>query len=1859
MEVGEVEAFWRTKFSIPLKDVVNETKDIIPPMICPKQNDNKRREIIYRCKTCAKSNSSCICSLCFSEGNHVGHDYYAYATSGTFTCDCGNTEAWKSSGFCKRHGVPFNGDLEEKIPEKYKRIGDIIVDFLNQIVSAKDPLDDTQVELCTLQYLIKSNLFFLLVAEKCNTPTKNERSPLAKEFGRDLCYFELLFEVCFTVELKTDYLRDFLVKYISRMDLFKFPTFTILHLTLNLLKNDFPIKNLLQDFVFSFISTHPNDLVNDFFKTNLFVKLLEHSQDIYTSIYKNTKVIEIPPKVGWNEKQVDNFVDFVVWFIEEHPVTHNIEFSKEVFEKIIAVLKITSNVLPIMIKTGDHVEYDNMFFEMTSFYMENALDFAFVIRDLATTENLKRNFEYIHDEVMKVVRKYLVDVPVIEVNNVKVHKRLCGENQPVSPISNVLSFYTYVLLRLHQDSCVPKIEKTDAELLVEHVILSRVFVSQFIQRDWVRNGSDAEQQFSTYVSLFYEKTFLLDLTLVQFLLPIVGVKFFISTCVTMFKLINFSDKTLYTYADVNFSPINFYEMMRFVVEICRCQKITNTKVTDGDWFQIIIAQFTAAGITNPATIASQTPFENLPLEKHFDAVCVKKGVIRKEYLDQIDPVFPLFGQIHREALMKATLYEKNSIKPNRYKYVFVSSQNIEGVKLLLQSEEIVDFFCGAFKQYKASDEVVVDISQMFLLFLFDSFTTNNNVASNVHLADKLNDLGCEFAGLSVCGISEFFDYVKGPFYEGYMSALAVKSKNSEEVSEEKIQETKMKNTAKNIRKHLLEKMKNKQRTFSEQMKYTKAHPKEQQLVQPITECKEEKIEEKNEDECVICQCHKNSITGRFIDIFPNGAVELERLKEGGLTSCQINVNTCKHRVHKECYLEILKDRDSCPVCLKKFGYFLPDLLVIENAKGEEEINELLFSLSQLEFEEWTLYEGIIWMIHSTVSSLELCTRSGNYVIDEDDKYIVNTLMALGKKLGKCKDGEDLLTVAQEHMPEKDPFFLYILLRCNSIPTSKAIECAKKCGKEILNKELAEIDTTTVELDMKTFLYENGKKAMQVFFDVTNLLEDIMKSGVFNENTGVDENEEPNVVCCTKFGVGSKPFTLEEIPDNYEDVVLKYSKEVCEECQRNIGDVLEKRVCLICGKILCPGCSVDHFQKCSMGYGIYFDISKGMVCLMQDVSVRGIVVYENKYGDKFKPDIVQIGQFSFVSKNYEIFMNALRRGSIFQDETFVDLTPRVYQDDEGGSLRIYDNMKKYEAISTSRRSKLEHEFDTEFENLCHTVTQQQVVSDTTSFNKKAAELLMKFPEIKRYALEKVLTFSMENLSDATTDKWVDAVLRAYPLDKQLTLKIIAFYEERGQFEEIGELLDACLPHCDDENIITKAITWWEKLGKYNKIRRMLENKVKGKYTFKNISNIWKLMFEGATFESRIGAWYFGIEALKFVSLKKTTGTATAPLYYEYANLNYKMMNYEEAKLICKIGLKYAPKYIHLLVLLIRSTCRIYDEKTNKSKDLKEALQKEVSGYITEYVGGLSNDVQWKAYLEAAMISFDYEWCEMANNYLQRCLECSTPNTTWKTNVLVARHAFTKNVALSAQFLKNTENQINDKQRGIPLMERAHIAEISGKFKEACEVAENIIEVIDDWKYSIEAIMIYVRCGRVDDAYSLCCKIVKEYPSTGRVWGLYVMLSGEKGDAVQKKAFELALKNAPKSGEVWCEGARMEIKKGNFYLALVFLHYAMVFTPQYGDIYVELIRLVIYTKDYSMVKTIVTKCVNGQPNYGFLWTFYRGDDINAIVILKNVLKNLRCSTRRGIEISPVHVYEKCSQYPHEVRARMILGSELFKA
>ena len=144
----------------------------------------------------------------------------------------------------------------------------------------------------------------------------------------------------------------------------------------------------------------------------------------------------------------------------------------------------------------------------------------------------------------------------------------------------------------------------------------------------------------------------------------------------------------------------------------------------------------------------------------------------------------------------------------------------------------------------------------------------------------------------------------------------------------------------------------------------------------------------------------------------------------------------------------------------------------------------------------------------------------------------------------------------------------------------------------------------------------------------------------------------------------------------------------------------------------------------------------------------------------------------------------------------------------------------------------------------------------------------------------------------------------------------------------------------------------------------------------------------------------------------------------------------------------------------------------------------------------------------------------------------------------------------------------------------------------------------------------------------------------------------------RAFRKALCHVTKSGEVWCEGARIFLdpccRAFNLLNASKCLNYSVFFTPQYGDTFIEAIKLLILSSDRFLefhacpnpcllsyllrsmpqIVLFVKRASFFEPNYGCLW--FRAQPFMQSP-LKEVLYTCLLAISREIALNAALYYE----------------------
>ena len=238
--------------------------------------------------------------------------------------------------------------------------------------------------------------------------------------------------------------------------------------------------------------------------------------------------------------------------------------------------------------------------------------------------------------------------------------------------------------------------------------------------------------------------------------------------------------------------------------------------------------------------------------------------------------------------------------------------------------------------------------------------------------------------------------------------------------------------------------------------------------------------------------------------------------------------------------------------------------------------------------------------------------------------------------------------------------------------------------------------------------------------------------------------------------------------------------------------------------------------------------------------------------------------------------------------------------------------------------------------------------------------------------------------------------------------------------------------------------------------------------------------------------------------------------------------------------------------------------------------------------------------------------------QSLLLCPS-NLRWKLFLVGARLELgIGNINTARKLICRAFAEVPNKSKASVYIECSRLEEYIGNI----DVARTILvrakeELQDDWRLCLEAIHLETRQGKMEDGIILAKESVQAHPGTGRIWALYIQLhhryegsvkyilssaseaqtgsislnglngalSGLSLEAVPTWMTALspksiitrkAIMEVPKSGEVWCEHGRcclnpLLLKDFDLAQAQQSFAFAILFTPQYGDTFVEYLRL----------------------------------------------------------------------------------------
>eukprot|EP00755_Sulcionema_specki_P007334 Sspe_Gene.37963::Locus_18318_Transcript_1_2_Confidence_0.800_Length_4250::g.37963::m.37963 len=289
---------------------------------------------------------------------------------------------------------------------------------------------------------------------------------------------------------------------------------------------------------------------------------------------------------------------------------------------------------------------------------------------------------------------------------------------------------------------------------------------------------------------------------------------------------------------------------------------------------------------------------------------------------------------------------------------------------------------------------------------------------------------------------------------------------------------------------------------------------------------------------------------------------------------------------------------------------------------------------------------------------------------------------------------------------------------------------------------------------------------------------------------------------------------------------------------------------------------------------------------------------------------------------------------------------------------------------------------------------------------------------------------------------------------------------------------------------------------------------------------------------------------------------------------------------------------------------------------------ISDFTASCAATISKDLLWKTSFETAMAAERMGNWDGARMHLAKAAKNCPPAFLWKVWLAGARvevsSGMQRTKAISALLTKALQcAPTTPKFRTVVHLEVARLKEYYGDVDKARECLLAAQQKYSDWRLHAELLNVELRASEGKPINkTIIDRATTAHPSVGRIWALCLQLYGGHHKVQVEKMLRKALQNVPKAGEVWCEGARLHMnplsKHFDLEKSAVYLNYAIRFTPQYGDSFIEMVKLKLLTEgvqggwdttpgwSHRLHKTdwyvkLLDQVALCDPNFGILWHY----------------------------------------------------------
>ncbi|GKT29890.1 Pre-mRNA-splicing factor Syf1-like protein [Aduncisulcus paluster] len=464
--------------------------------------------------------------------------------------------------------------------------------------------------------------------------------------------------------------------------------------------------------------------------------------------------------------------------------------------------------------------------------------------------------------------------------------------------------------------------------------------------------------------------------------------------------------------------------------------------------------------------------------------------------------------------------------------------------------------------------------------------------------------------------------------------------------------------------------------------------------------------------------------------------------------------------------------------------------------------------------------------------------------------------------------------------------------------------------------------------------------------------------------------------------------------------------------------------------------------------------------------------------------------------------------------------------------------------------------------------------------------------------------------------------------------------RGDNHGVLHLLMEATIHCKyNDSIIIRAISAADKINNISIARSIISTCVHWP-----IEKLWKIFIEGANLELKYGHPHASRRILRYLIAHYPR---CGPAYVDAVRVEEEHGSIDDAIMLVQEGLSNNPKYSPLWVVCMKLFTKVFHVQghIHVLRSVIALCQREGPSEVLWKMYFILGESLWES--DSAVLREDAMFC------WKKAFQCCVDGLKWKVLLLQARYIMKDprglqdihtSLTLAAQAVKlsgrrsfhpcvvglmrlyECAGMVDD---SFSICEAATHSKDNTEFEqkkaEYFRTTSSIAHAADalfspmldvgakqdfkiNWKMVLEKVLLCRRQCKLD----IALKITRSHAlsQNGRLWAVRISLMQPHGEREHVVAASEGVRTCPKSGEAWVEMARVRMNplySSCFSLdeAAKALEYAMLFTEQYGDVFIELLRL--YTirygrcPDKTLIDSVCGMVSAAKPNYGRCWQF----------------------------------------------------------